>query len=201
MPEVVVANRRQARALKESLGELLARANHVLNESFGEKLKKHEVSSAEWRVLAALSEQDGMKTTELAELVLFSQSRLTKTIDRMERALLVQRRTTDADRRQILVFLTAHGRRVAAPLMLSARRHDAAVRRTLGAAAVRELRAALVQFVDRLSEQCTKPSRSNDGVDGAAARSPVPAALPRSSRPRAGRPSRAASSIGDGQCS
>lgn len=153
MPKAsLAADRDEAREREGSLAELLARAHYLLSESFYEQLKAHGLSPTEWRVVAALSEHDGVKMTELAELVLFKQPTLTKAIDRMERAQLVQRRTPEEDRRRTLVFLTERGRRVASPLVLRARQHDAAVTRSLGAAAARNLKAALGELIDRLGE-------------------------------------------------
>jgi 3-hydroxy-9,10-secoandrosta-1,3,5(10)-triene-9,17-dione monooxygenase reductase component len=103
-------------------------------------------------VLAALNEHDGVKMTELAELVLFKQPTLTKAIDRMERTQLVQRRTPDEDRRRTLVFLTERGRRVVTPLVQRARQHDGTVTRALGVPVARELKAALSLLIERLLE-------------------------------------------------
>jgi DNA-binding MarR family transcriptional regulator len=134
----------------ESLAELLARANHVLAESFQDQVRWHGLSATEWRVLAALSERDGVPMTELADQVRFKQPTLTKAIDRMEQALLVQRRTPNEDRRRTLVHLSERGKRIATPLLQSARQHDAAVNRALGDAASRELKAALLKLIDRV---------------------------------------------------
>jgi MarR family transcriptional regulator, organic hydroperoxide resistance regulator len=139
-----------SRHREESLADRLARANFLLSESFYEQLSKHGLSATEWRVLAALSEQDGVKLTALAALVLFKQPTLTKAIDRMERTQLVQRRTPDEDRRRTLVFLTDRGRRVVAPLLQRARQHDDTVTRALGVPVARELMAALALLIERL---------------------------------------------------
>src|ERR1700730_10991796 len=145
-----VARLRDLSENDESLAELLARANHLLADSFQHQVKWHGLSATEWRVLAALSERDGLAMTELAEQVLFKQPTLTKAIDRMERAQLVQRRTPNEDRRRTLVHLSERGKRIAAPLLQSARQHDAAVNRALGDAASRELKAALLKLIDRV---------------------------------------------------
>jgi MarR family transcriptional regulator, organic hydroperoxide resistance regulator len=139
-----------SRHREESLADRLARANFLLSESFYEQLSKHGLSATEWRVLAALSEQDGVKLTALAAIVLFKQPTLTKAIDRMERTQLVQRRTPDEDRRRTLVFLTDRGRRVVAPLLQRARQHDDTVTRALGVPVARELMAALALLIERL---------------------------------------------------
>jgi DNA-binding MarR family transcriptional regulator len=136
----------------ESLAELLARANHLLAESFQQQVKWHGLTATEWRVLAALSERDGVAMTELAEQVLFKQPTLTKAIDRMERAQLVQRRTPNEDRRRTLVHLSERGKRIATPLLQRARQHDAVLKRVFGDAASRELKAALLELIDRVRE-------------------------------------------------
>jgi MarR family transcriptional regulator, organic hydroperoxide resistance regulator len=153
MPKIsVVTDNDALRQRDESLADLLARANFLLSESFHDQLKNHGLSATEWRVLAALSDHDGVKMTELADLVLFKQPTLTKAIDRMERAQLVQRRTPDEDRRRTLVFLTERGRRVVTPLVQRARQHDVTVTRALSVPVTRELKTALSLLIERLVE-------------------------------------------------
>ncbi len=147
-----VTSRREQQEREESLIELVARANHLLAESFQGQVKSHGISNAEWRVLAALMEHDGVPMTELAELVLFKQPTLTKAIDRMERAELVQRRTPDEDRRRTLVHLTERGRRTAAPLAARARQYAIAVSRAVGDKESRELRSALLELIERVQQ-------------------------------------------------
>jgi 3-hydroxy-9,10-secoandrosta-1,3,5(10)-triene-9,17-dione monooxygenase reductase component len=158
-----VASPRPGRRVREpSLIELLARANHLLNESFCEQVKEHGLSFTEWRVLAALCVEDGVAMTALAELVLFKQPTLTKAIDRMERAQLVLRRTPDEDRRRTLVHLTERGRSIAAPLVTARAGHEAAVEQMVGEAASRELRAALSALIARV-ERPLRPARGGRG--------------------------------------
>lgn len=149
----VAASRGAPGRNEPSLVELVAQANHLLSTSFSSQVKGQGLSPTEWRVLGALSAHEGATMTELAQLVLFKQPTLTKAIDRMERAQLVQRRTPSEDRRRTLVYLTERGRRAAAPLVVRARQHDSALRGTLGEAASRDLKAALMELIDRLREQ------------------------------------------------
>jgi DNA-binding MarR family transcriptional regulator len=135
---------------EQSLGGLLARASHLVSASFSRQIKGHGLSPTAWRVLGALAERDGLTMTELADLVLFKQPTLTKAVDRMEQAQLVQRRTPVEDRRRTLVYLTDRGRRAVAPLVLRARQHDASVARAIGEPAYRELQSALLGMIDRL---------------------------------------------------
>jgi DNA-binding MarR family transcriptional regulator len=147
-----VAYRRELSKREDSLVELLNRAHHAIGESFEHQLKLHGISATEWRVLAALDERDGVPMTELAEQVLFKQPTLTKAVDRMQRAQLVQRRTPNEDRRRTLVHLTERGRRIAHPLAMRARQHEQMLTRALGDSESRELRAALLRFIARVHE-------------------------------------------------
>jgi DNA-binding MarR family transcriptional regulator len=146
----VVSLRHRKRARDERLIDLLARANHLLAEGFHAQVKARGLSVAEWRVLAALEERDGVAMTDLGQQLLFKQPTLTKVIDRMERASLVRRRTPPEDRRRTLVDLTEHGRQLATPLLVSARNHEAWVASVLGTAGFEKCRAMLVEIVDRL---------------------------------------------------
>jgi DNA-binding MarR family transcriptional regulator len=151
---------------EESLGGLLARASHLLSTSFSRQVKGHGISPTAWRVLGALAERDGLTMTELAELVLFKQPTLTKAIDRMERAQLVQRQTPAEDRRRTLVYLTERGHRAVAPLVLRARQHDAAIARALGETAYRDLKTALSGLIGKLNEQHTPARRGSSALRG-----------------------------------
>jgi DNA-binding MarR family transcriptional regulator len=146
----VVSLPQRRRAREERLIDLLARANHVLAEGFHAQVRARGLSVTEWRVLAALAERDGVPMMDLGQKVLFKQPTLTKVIDRMERASLVQRRTAPEDRRRTLVDLTEDGRRLVTPLLASARDHEAWVARALGSAEIQKCRAMLVEIVDRL---------------------------------------------------
>jgi MarR family transcriptional regulator, organic hydroperoxide resistance regulator len=132
-----------------NLAELLAQANYLLSEGFCDRLKAHGISAVEWRVLNALSADDGLKMTELAARVLFKLPTLTMVVDRMEEAQLVERRASVEDGRCAIARLTEHGRRVAAPLLAHARQHEAALQRMLGATASREIKGALAELIDR----------------------------------------------------
>ena len=148
-----------SRERAESLAELLARADHLLTESFRAQVKWQGISGTEWRVLAALLDNDGVTMTALANLVLFKQPTLTKAVGRMERAQLVERRTPKEDRRRTTVHLTPRGRRVAAPLLAHAREHDAALNRVFGESESRELRSALAELIERVRELPRKGAR------------------------------------------
>jgi MarR family transcriptional regulator, organic hydroperoxide resistance regulator len=147
-----VAPQQEPQAREEGLADLLARASHLLAESFHAQVKSHGLAVSEWRVLAALAERDGLPMTQLGRQLLLKQPTLTKVIDRMERTFLVSRRTVREDRRRALVDLTEFGRQLATPLLASAREHEAWVARALGRAEYQKCRAMVAEIVDRFDE-------------------------------------------------
>ena len=165
-------HRRERRPRGAGLIELLARANRLLAEAVDARPARDGLSATDGRVLAALLAAEGTTMTELAERLQLKQPTLTKAIDRLERALLVQRRRPSADRRRTLLHLTERGRRVAEPLAARARRHEHALSRALGEGESRALRAALDRLVGELEalerdDGRPRRRRAGDSADSA----------------------------------
>jgi DNA-binding MarR family transcriptional regulator len=138
------ANRKKP-APGDSLLDLLARATHLMETRLYKQVRRHGVPAAEWRVLAVLSDHEDIGMKELADLAMFRQSSLTKAINRMERAKLVER--TPTGHRRTLVHLTNRGRRVAAPLLRLSQRHSSGIDLLLGEAKTRDLKATLASLI------------------------------------------------------
>ena len=99
------------RFVNDYLLYLLARASSEVSAQFHQRLKTHGLQVAEWRVLASLSDGDGMTIGELAARALQRQPTMTKIITRMADAGLVERRPDASDRRKVRIFITGDGRR------------------------------------------------------------------------------------------
>jgi DNA-binding MarR family transcriptional regulator len=134
------------------LAELLVLADHVMTESIGKQIEGHGLSSIEWRILAALSERDGLPMAELARRLVVKHPTVTKAIDRMEAAQLVRRRTPSEDRRRAIVHLTERGLQLATPLALRIRQHEASIARLLGKPPTRRLRVGLTRLIDLVEQ-------------------------------------------------
>jgi DNA-binding MarR family transcriptional regulator len=104
---------------------LLAAASDKASADFHVQVRARGLRVSEWRVLACLSDRDGLMVTQLAQLALMEQSRLTKIIDQMAASDLVTRANDERDRRRVRVFLTAKGRRSAEDLVAVAKAHEA----------------------------------------------------------------------------
>jgi DNA-binding MarR family transcriptional regulator len=72
-----------------------------------------ELSLGEYEVLSVLADgpKEGIRMTALAQQVLVSKTRLTYTIDRLEREGMVRRTPCPTDRRGTLAVISAQGRR------------------------------------------------------------------------------------------
>lgn len=106
---------------------LLATASDFASDDFHARIRERGVRVPEWRVLACLADNDGWMVTQLAQLALMEQSRLTKIIDQMVLRELVTRRSDKRDRRRVRVYLTVQGRRLAEELVAEARAHETAL--------------------------------------------------------------------------
>ena len=110
--------------------QLLCVESHLQDRLDVELREAHGLTLAEYGVLVNLSEAapQGLRMSELAERLLLSRSGLTRRVDSMVRAGLVERRSCPADGRGAYALLTATG---ANRLEQAAPTHVAGVRRYL----------------------------------------------------------------------
>jgi DNA-binding MarR family transcriptional regulator len=99
----------------EVIGRLLLCADYF-EHAASAVLQGFELSIADFDVLNALrriGDRRGTKPTELARSALITTGAMTSRLDRLERAELIRRTSDPADRRGVLVCLTAQGSKVA----------------------------------------------------------------------------------------
>lgn len=110
--------------------QLLCVEAHLQDRLDQDLREAHKLSLAEYDVLVHLSEAgtDGLRMSDLADRLLLSRSGLTRRIDGMVRAGLVERRSCPADGRGAMASLTPDG---ATRLAEAAPTHVAGVRRYL----------------------------------------------------------------------
>lgn len=124
----------------------------LLNDRLDSELRQgFDLSLPEYEVLVRLSENDGaMRMAQLADAMAHSRSRVTHTIARMERAGLVERRTSLSDGRGVVATLTDKGM---ALLIEAAPSHVSNVRAHLVDLCSKEDFAALGRVMDAVSDQ------------------------------------------------
>jgi len=137
----------QRRFVDDYLAYLLARASFEISSQFHAEVRASGLSVPEWRVLASLSGGEGLPVGELAALVLAQQPTVTKLLDRMAQAGLVQRERPAGDRRRRLVRITPEGRRRVRGLLARAKSHEAAVLASLSAADAARLKDILRRLI------------------------------------------------------
>jgi len=91
------------------LALLLSHVQRRVNSRLNARLADAGSSQEEYRVLAFLAAA-GQPMTEIADAAALPPSSATKLVDRMVSANLVYRRGDPADRRRVLVALTARGK-------------------------------------------------------------------------------------------
>ncbi len=97
-------------SLDDFLPYLLNRISNRLNIDLAEDLREAGVTPQYWRVLATLHVAGGRSIGELSVYTITEQSTLSRTIDRMAQAGLVERRPSPEDARVAEVYLTKAGR-------------------------------------------------------------------------------------------
>ncbi len=131
---------------------LMAAASERASAEFHAEVRAQGLRVPEWRVLACLVDSAPMMVTELAELSLLEQSRMTKIIDQMDKRGLVARCADETDRRRVRVSLTRAGKDIAEALVAQAKAHEARLLASLAdtdAARVRPVLQALLEALDR----------------------------------------------------
>jgi DNA-binding MarR family transcriptional regulator len=84
-----------------------------IQSTVAEQLRAIDLSVPQCDVLTTLTEAEGISQQELAQRLYVTKGNISGLLDRLERAGLVERRSTAADRRQYSVYLTASGRAAA----------------------------------------------------------------------------------------
>ena len=84
-----------------------------IQSTVSDKLRAIGLSVPQCDVLTTLTEAEGISQQELAQRLYVTKGNISGLLDRLERADLVERRSTAGDRRQYAIFLTASGREAA----------------------------------------------------------------------------------------
>ncbi len=84
-----------------------------IQSTVAEQLRAIDLSVPQCDVLTTLTEAEGISQQELAQRLYVTKGNISGLLDRLERAGLVERRSTAVDRRQYSIHLTASGRAAA----------------------------------------------------------------------------------------
>jgi DNA-binding MarR family transcriptional regulator len=102
---------------ESSLGWLINVVANKLKNDFDTELKKHGLTIALWPTLMCLWEEEGITQREIAIKSKVESSTTTRTIDKLERLNLVERRNDPLSRRSFRIYLTDEGRALQSTLI------------------------------------------------------------------------------------
>lgn len=105
----------------QQLADLLLYRLYRLQATAGARVVRlcesgYGLTRREWRILSFLSTKEGVLSSELAEHAMLDRARTSRAITRLAEKNLVRRQPKASDRREVHVFLTDEGRRIAAEL-------------------------------------------------------------------------------------
>ena len=100
----------ELRDIEHSLPLRLLRARELAMEQFRPMLRKHGLTDQQWRVLRVLAaEPKGLDAGEIAARAVLLKPSLSRILQFLQQAELVQRRTDPADARRSVIALTKRG--------------------------------------------------------------------------------------------
>jgi len=98
--------------LKRSFGFLMHDVSRLLRKTFDRHARTIGLTRAQWRVLAHLSRNEGIKQAGLAEILEIKPITLARLLDRLDAHGWVERRLDPKDKRARRLFLTNKGRSI-----------------------------------------------------------------------------------------
>ena len=137
--------------LNDFLPYLANRAGVKTGLIFTRDLQAFGVTLSEWRILIALWDNERLRLGEVADVVVIDLSTLSRHVRALERAGLVARSRSEADRRALSLVLTAKGRRLTARIIPVAKMHEHVASRGLKSEDLAALRRCLTQMFANLS--------------------------------------------------
>jgi DNA-binding MarR family transcriptional regulator len=94
----------------------MGETGHALRKAFGRRAASVGVTGAQWKVLFKLTLKPGLRQTDLADMLDLEPISLTRLIDRLQEAGLVERSADPADRRAWRLHVTAKAEPIVAKL-------------------------------------------------------------------------------------
>lgn len=133
---------------RSALVQLLSQAERAVLRELTALFEARGSTVDQWRVLTLLADGRGHPMGELADFTFLPPPTLTRLVDRMVTDALVYRRIDPEDRRRVLIFSSARGRRLHAKLRDDVERYEAELVEPDGLDV-----AALTTLLDRLAQR------------------------------------------------
>lgn len=130
---------------------ILEQAQRRVSKELDRVLSEVGATAEQWRVLDKLSDEKGLPIGELAQQLNMNPPTMTKLIDRMVAAGLVQRIVDDEDSRRVLVFITDSGLLLFGKLSKRATKFHEGLAESLNAREAQQLSKLLGHLTNRLN--------------------------------------------------
>lgn len=137
--------------MADSLGYLTRVTSRAFSRCLERRTVAHGVSAGQWPFLRALWKEEGITQRELSRRVGAREPTTVATLNRMEKAGFVRRKTYRTDRRKVCVFLTAKGRRLKGELMPCVAAVNGIATYDLGDTDIQLLKSLLLRVSNNLS--------------------------------------------------
>ena len=92
--------------MSETIGYLLNDSARLFRRAFNARTKDSGITALQWRLITYLKRHEGIRQGPLAELIEVEPITLSRMVDRLVEAGLVERRADPADRRAWQLYLT-----------------------------------------------------------------------------------------------
>lgn len=92
--------------MRETIGFLLNDTARLFRRSFNARTRDSGITALQWRLISYLKRHEGIRQGPLAELIEVEPITLSRMVDRLVEAELVERRADPADRRAWRLYLT-----------------------------------------------------------------------------------------------
>jgi len=138
-------------AYDQGIGFLLADVSRLLRRDFDRRVRSLELTQVQWRAIAHLAREEGIKQAALAEQLDVKPITLARLIDRMQVAGWVRREADPMDRRASLVYLTEKVQ----PILAELRAHAAEVLEDVMAGIPAATQKEFVMTLTRMKQNLT----------------------------------------------
>jgi DNA-binding MarR family transcriptional regulator len=145
----------------ETLPSEIGETAHALRKAFGRRAAALGVTGAQWKVLFKLTVKPGLRQTELADMLDIEPITLSRIIDRLQEAGLVERQADPADRRAWRLHVTEKAKPVAAQLRAIANEMSAEAFAGIKQEDIETTRRVLAQARERACQSATVDRASN----------------------------------------
>jgi DNA-binding MarR family transcriptional regulator len=88
------------------VGFLLHDVARLLRRNFNRRCQELGLTQAQWQLLAYLSRQEGLRQSQLADILEMQPISVARLVDRMEAAGWIERRPDPEDRRAVNLYIT-----------------------------------------------------------------------------------------------